>query len=229
MLLFSPCAQISEVKPAIVIQCVLYVMYRWGFIKCFRFDNGLPFGDPKRERLSACALHLIARGCQVKFNPLRTPTKNAKVERCHGTTSRWADAKNAKNFQEFYENLNYAVIAQRERLPSRVCNHLTRIEFYPQLFSNSRKYNPADFDKNRVFRALTKTVFYRKVSKASQISIYGKTYTVGGKHNRGKKLTISLITKNNKPYWQCLNENKELVKQIFAQNLDDETYFKLFI
>ena len=204
-------------------------MYRWGFIKCFRFDNGIPFGDPKRERLTSCALHLIARGCQVKFNPPRTPTKNAKVERCQGTTGRWADAKRSKNFQEYYKNLNYAVIAQRERLPSRVCNHLTRIESYPQLLSNPRKYSPSDFDKKRVFKILTETKFYRKVSKPGQINIYGKRYTVSGKENRGKKLTITLIIKNNQPFWHCEDENKILIKQILAQNIDDGTYFKLFI
>ena len=202
-------------------------MYRWGFIKCFRFDNGLPFGDPKRERFTSCALHLIARGCQVKFNPPRTPTKNAKVERCQGTTGRWADAKQSKDFKEYYKNLNYAVIAQRERLPTRVCNHLTRIEFYPKLLSNPRRYNPRDFDKKRVFRILAGIKFYRKVSKVGQIDIYGKRYSVGSTKNSRKKLTITLIIKNDKPYWYCVDENKKFIKQILAQHLEDETYFKL--
>lgn len=201
-------------------------MYRWGHIKCFRFDNGRPFGDPKRETISPLALHLIARGCQVMFNPPRTPTKNAKVERCQGTTGKWADAKNAANIEVFRQNLDYAVIAQRERFPTRVCAGKTRVEFYPSLLSNPRKFNSLDFDKNRVYRFLLKGQWYRKVSQVGQISLFAKNYQVGFAY-RKQEITIKLSFHEDyqQLYWQCYDAQQQLIKSIKAQNLMDGSYF----
>lgn len=201
-------------------------MYRWGHIKCFRFDNGRPFGDPKRESRTACALHLIARDCQVMFNPPRSPTKNAKVERCQGTTGKWSDPKNCKNIEELRTALEFAVQTQRERYRSRVCNGKTRMQYYPELATNPRRYNPLDFDINRVFRYLETGKWYRTVSSVGQISIFGRLYQAGFKH-KGKDLIIKFRLENGQPYWLGYDKKQCLVAKLLAQNFADGSYMDL--
>lgn len=226
MLFFFPCAHISQVSPKAAIDCALYVMHRWGHIKCFRFDNGLPFGDPNRKCFTPCALNLVARGCEVLFNPPRSPTRNAKVERNQGTTGRWADAKNSADFSAFYDNLNYAVNAQREKFPSRVCDNLTRLQYYPQLESNSRKYNPLDFDEQRIYKKLAKAKWFRKVASNGLINIFGKAFSIGMKNN-GQMVRVQLIVENNEPFWQCYDEKLQPIAKKHAVNLADGSYYHL--
>jgi len=226
MLSFSPCARISEVSPREALDCALYVMYRWGYIRCFRFDNGRPFGDPRRENITPCALNLIARGCEVKFNSPRRPTQNAKVERCQGTTGRWADAKRSADIDEFQENLEYAVIAQRERLPTRVCQGITRAQCYPGLFKNPRRYNPCDFDLRRVFQHLAKGKWHRKISKVGQLEMFAERYQVGYAHRR-KSVSVVLKMEGQKPYWYCSDKTQTFLAKVYAKNIANGNYLNL--
>lgn len=202
-------------------------MYRWGHIKCFRFDNGRPFGDPKRETFSPLALHLVARGCEVLFNPPRTPTKNAKVERCQGTTGKWADAANSENLEIFRANLDYAVIAQREAYKTRVCNGKTRMEYYPQLKTNIRKFNRQNFEGQRVLKFLEKGKWYRKVSAVGQISLFSAKYQVGFQY-KNQELSIKLSIEDNMATWLCYDDKQNLIQQLPATNLNDGSYFNCY-
>jgi len=226
MLSFSPYARICEVPVEEVFDSLLYLMYRWGHIKCFRFDNGRPFGDPKRETLSPCALNLIARGCQVMFNPPRRPRKNSKVERSQGTTGRWSDAKSCQDIEAFRVALDYAVIAQRERLKTRVCNKKTRAEYYPQLFTNPRRYNSQDFDIQRVLEFLKKGQWYRTVSQVGQVNMFAKTYQVGYPY-RNQRVAVRMEVHQQKPHWCFYDDKKVLLRKCFAENIANETYFNL--
>lgn len=221
---FFPCARISEVPITEILDCTLYVMYRWGHIKCFRFDNGRPFGDPKRETFSPLALHLVARGCEVLFNPPRTPTKNAKVERCQGTTGKWADATNSQDLEAFRENLEYAVVAQREKYKTRVCQGKTRMGFYPQLNSNVRRFNRKDFDVHRALKFLEQGKWYRKVSSVGQISLFSRKYQVGFQY-RDQDISIKLSLQQGKAFWNCYDNKQNLIQQLYADNLNDGSYF----
>lgn len=223
---FSPYARMCEVPAEAALQCALYVMYRWGYIRCFRFDNGLPFGDPRRQSVTPCALNLVARGCDVLFNSPRTPTQNAKVERCQGTTARWSDARQSANIEQFRANLDYAVIAQRERLPSRVCQGLTRAAYYPGLFSNPRRYDPTDFDLARVYQYLAEGQWYRKVSSHGQASMFSQVYQVGFAH-RHCKVQVNLQIENQLPYWCFFDEKQNLIYRALAENLVDGSYLNV--
>lgn len=216
----------SEVAPKEALECALYVMYRWGHINCFRFDNGRPFGDPQRQVLSPCALNLIARGCEVKFNPPRTPTKNAKVERSQGTTGNWSDAGSCEDHEHFSKSLDYAVVAQRERSKTRVCKGLTRAQFYPELFTNPRKYNPTDFDPQRIFKYLAKGTWHRTVSQIGRTLMFGFMYQVGYRH-RGKKIVVKLEIDNHQPFWCFYDENQQLLNKLLAGNIASGTYYDL--
>lgn len=220
---FSPYASIIEVPPLLALEGLLSVLQKWGHIKCFRFDNGRPFGDPKRESVSPLALHIIARGCQVIFNPPRTPTRNAKVERSQGTTARWGDAKSCANFQAFQQSLQYAVVAQRDKLPSRVCEGKTRAEYYPQLYQNPRPYDPKDFNVQRAYQYLAQGQWNRKVGTNGQVAVFGTTYQVGGQ-NRHKNVVIKLDVEDEKPFWSFYDEDNQLLARLEALNLIDRQY-----
>jgi hypothetical protein len=203
-------------------------MHRWGHIGCFRFDNGLPFGDPQKVRRTPCALNLVARGCGVVINPVCTPTRNAKVERCQGTTGRWGDAGSCENIEEFAQALEYAVTAQRERLKTRVCKGRARMEFHPGLATNPRKYDGQDFDLHRVFKYLERGLWHRRVSKVGQTVIFGKKYQVGFQF-RNQPITIKCKVIDSKPYWLCFDEQQVLIKNLLAQNIWDGSYLDLSI
>lgn len=201
-------------------------MYRWGFIRGFRFDNGRPFADPTRKSLTPIALHLIGKGCKVKINPPRSPKKNAKVERCQGTTGKWADAAKCADIEEFRRNLEYAVQAQRERLRSRVCGNRTRAEYYPELFRNIRRYDPTDFDLRRVFAHLATASWERQVSSVGTASVFGAEYQVGYKY-RNQKVITKLEYEGEKPFWLFMDTDLKPLVRLHAPILANPKYYYL--
>lgn len=202
-----------------VFDTVLYILFQWGFIQALRFDNGRPFGDPTRQSLSPCAMRLIAMGIQVIFNPARSPKRNSKVERTQGTTCRWADPGQSANLEEFQKNLDFAVIAQRELLPTRVCNGQTRIQKYPGLLRNMRKYDPTDFDVQRLYDFLAKGVWKRTVSTQGVASVFGKDYQVG---YASRKSEVTVRFDPQQRAWQFYDEENNLLKTFKAKGMDHQ-------
>jgi len=201
-------------------------MHQWGFIKCFRFDNGRPLGDPKREVIPPAALNILALGSQVLYNPPRSPTKNAKVERNQGTTGKWADASKCANIKEFKTSLKYAVLAQRELYSTRTCQGKTRAEYYPELFNNPKKFDATDFDQQRIYRFLEKGTWFRTLNPQGQVRMFAKRYTVGYQF-RGQDVSVKLAIQKKQPFWMCYNEQQKLIAKVFAQNLADGSYYDL--
>ena len=216
---FFPYSGIDQVPVAAVFEVLLFVMWRWGFIQCFRFDNGRPFGDPTRQSLSPCALHLIALSCQVFFNPARSPTANAKVERTQGTTGRWADAANCADHRAFQQALDYAVRAQRELLPTRVCQGRTRAERFPALFQNLRRYHSTDFDIQRVYRFLAQGTWYRKISSQGVAQVFGQVCRIG-RHYRSQQVSVKFDPVQ--VAWLFRDENGSTIAVCPAQNLNEQ-------
>lgn len=131
---------------------------------------------PSRESFSVLHLCLVAHGIHLKLNPPRTPTRNAKVERNQGTTSRWSEVTKCKDYLDLQIRLNQAVVDQRENYPTRVCQGKTRIEAYPELKSNPVRFNPWDFDVKRIYRFLAKGEWIRKVSDRGVLVLFGNKY-----------------------------------------------------
>jgi transposase InsO family protein len=219
---FSPYARISQVPVEAVFDTVRYVMFRWGFIPVFRVDNGSPFGDPSRQAMSALHLHLLALGVRLKLNPPRSPTKNAKVERNQGTTARWADPSNCTDYLHLQQNLNQAVIDQRENFETRTCKGKTRAEKYPALFENPKRFHPDDFDANRVYATLAKGSWQRKVSAQGVVTLFSQTYQVGFKH-RHTTVTANFSEQTNE--WVFKNKRGEIITSKSARNLDSNAIF----
>ncbi len=196
-----------------------YVLWRWGFVHCFRTDNGLPFGDPTRQSLTPLNLCLRAFGIAVKLNPARSPRKNAKVERNQGTTARWADPARCEDCLDLQWQLDRAVLDQRENFPTRTCKGKTRAAQFPELFSNTRKFDPGDFDTARTYLHLAQGSWQRKVSNVGTTDVFGSTYQVGYQH-RSQVLTVTFDAQGLT--WKFSNERGELLKEIPADNLTEK-------
>ncbi len=202
-----------------------YLLWRWGFILCFRTDNGLPFGDPTVQSLTPLNLCLRALGIAVKLNPRRSPRKNAKVERNQGTTARWADPEQCRDYLELQSQLNQAVTDQRENYHTRTCKGKTRAEQYPELFSNPRKFNPKDFDMKRVYEHLSSGSWQRKTSSVGVANMFGAIYQVGHPH-RNKELTV-LFEKNKIQWMFCDTQNGSVLKSLPAKNITEKNILLL--
>jgi hypothetical protein len=197
-------------------------MFRWGFIPTFRADNGLPFGDPSRQALSALNLHLLGLGIQVKLNPPRSPVKNAKVERNQGTTVRWADPAACADYIAFQLQLNRAIEDQREHYPTRTCQGATRAQTFPALFDKMKRFHPETFEVQRVYKHLGKGSWERKVSSQGVIALFARDYQVGFKH---RNTTINVVFDPIDVKWVFKNKKGEVMKREHPKNLSHEEIF----
>lgn len=209
-----------------IFDTVRYLMFRWGFIGCFRADNGAPFGDPSRRSLSALNLCLRAYGIHVKLNPPRQPRKNAKVERNQGTTCRWADPKSCKDYLDFQQQLNQAVIDQREVFKTRVCKGKTRAEYFPGLFTNPNRFNVHGFFPHITYEHLATGCWNRKVSKDGTTRLFSDNYQVGRPHRR-KEVNISFDP--NEIQWVFKDRYGNSLKNMKANNLSPDLIRNLSI
>lgn len=158
------------------------------------------------------------------FNPPRTPTRNAKVERCQGTTGRWVDAASCADAEAFKANLAYAVTAQRERLKTRVCQGKTRAAYYPELFTNPNRFDANDFQWSRIYEHLAQGRWYRIVSSGGQSEMFGTTYQVGQMH-KGTEVVVKFEVIVDRPYWAFYDHQSKLLRRCEAKNLIERSYF----
>jgi hypothetical protein len=193
-------------------------MFRWGFISFFRADNGAPFGEPTRQAFSALYLLLCALGIGVKLNPPRTPTKNAKVERNQGTTARWAQPHQCADYLDLQQKLDQAVLIQRELYPTRTCKGKTRLEAFPQLLSNPKRFHLADFDLNRVLKHLAGGTWQRTISSQGATNMFGQKYQVGYPF-RGLDITVYFDPENT--HWVFKDKRGKIIKSLPATNLTE--------
>lgn len=216
MPLFSPHSRINQVPVTQIFDAVRYLMFRWGFIGTLRADNGAPFGDPTRQALSPLNLALCALGIGVKLNPPRSPVKNAKVERCQGTISRWADPAACQDHLELQSRLDQVTLDQRQHYPSRTTHNKSRAQAYPALLNNPKRFHLQDFEMRRVYQRLAKGTWQRKVSAQGVTDLFGKSYQVGYRH-RGKTVTVKFEPATTE--WIFYDEKGDLLKKIMASNL----------
>lgn len=165
-------------------------------------------------------LCLVAHGIHLKLNPPRTPTRNAKVERNQGTTSRWSEVTKCKNYLDMQRRLSQAVIDQREHYPTRVCQGKTRIETYPELNTNPVKFNSWDFELERVYRFLAKGEWIRKVSDRGVLVLFGHKYQLTSK-NKDKEVIVRMNP--DKGMWSFYDKIGKLLLSLPAKGVTENT------
>lgn len=218
MLLFFPHKYIRQVSHEAVYDTVRYVLWRWGRCYFFRVDNGSPFGVPSRQSLSILHLCLVAHGVNLKLNPPRTPTRNAKVESNQGTTARWCEPHKCTNFLDLQEQLNEVVIDQRERFATRVCQGRTRMQAHPGLAKNPARFNSADFDLARVHRLLARGQWQRVVSDRGSVVLFDQLYQLTAK-NKGKQVTARFNLRTI--HWDFYDQRGQLLISLKAKGLSE--------
>lgn len=114
--------------------------------------------------------------------------------------------------------MDRAVLDQRENFPTRTCKGKTRAAQFPELFSNTRKFDPGDFDITRAYLHLAQGTWQRKISSVGSTDMFGRTYQVG--HNlRSHVLTVTFDAQ--RLTWNFCNERGELLKTVPADNLTE--------
>lgn len=193
---------------------------QWGLPHHIRVDNGKPFGDPQRCSIPELALWLTGLGIEVIWNRPRTPKDNAKVERMQATTSRWTEAEQCYSCSELQVKLDRAAVIQREQYPLRRVGQKSRKELYPELWTNSRTYNPQTaFDSNRLHTYLSQLSFVRKVNKKGVFNFYAQRVYVGCSHNN-KTLCIRYDMDSHR--FRLMDQTNTTIGYIQADNFSQE-------
>jgi len=185
-------AVMASTKLDSAIQIVNECFSRWGLPKQIKIDNGWPFVHPNNKRVPTIAkLWWIGLGIKVIQNPPGCPQQNGIVECLQGTICRWAGPCNQQSIEELQQRIDEESDFQRNhyRIPSK--QNKTRIELYPELETNPRKYNPELFDINRVYKFLSEKVWIRKVKNKGMMKFFAHQIWVGRKFGH-HEVTVTL-------------------------------------
>lgn len=148
------------------------------------------------------------------------------------TTQNWASIDKAINGVILQQQLDIAIINQRAFFKVRRLRGKTRMEVFPQINSNIRKYtNEIEYEQQifslqKVFQALAKWQFVRILSKSGQFSLYKQVYYLD--YKRAK--TYVMIKFNIKNIeWDITDTNGNHLKSIKIKNFDLENILNLTI
>lgn len=173
--------------------------------------------DPQRKRMTVLSMWLTGLGIKVILNRPRRPTDNAKVERMQQTTKNWADIKNCMNAHQLQEYLNEVIEIQRAHYKVRRLGNRTRLECYPNIMNNPRKYNRVEFDAQLVYQELAQWQFVRQTSNTGQFSLYGHIYYIGKQY---AKQFVVIKFNPNTLNWDICDASGIAIKSIAAKNID---------
>lgn len=179
------CRTVSEFPQQAGIQAVNDCLKKWGLPENIKIDNGLPFVNPKyRTQPTIAKLWWTGLGINVIQNRARCPQQNGVVECLQGVLCSWSNPKAQENKEALQKRLNQESLFQREqyRIPAK--GYKTRIEIYPELKTNSRKYNPDKFDMKLVYKYLSKFVWKRTVKQNGMLKLFSNTLYAGEKNYR---------------------------------------------
>lgn len=186
------CRQVPEMDLRSTTQGINLCFERWGLPQCIKIDNGLPFVLPQSLTLPTKAkMWWIGLGIQVIQNKVRCPQQNGAVEGSQGVLSSWSNPSGCENAEELQQRLDQESDFQRNyyHMPNRA--NFTRIELYPELEQNSRKYDPADFNINNVYTYLSKQVWQRSVKNSGEVKFFGVHIYVGQRYAK-ERVTVTL-------------------------------------
>jgi len=179
------CQRVAEIPLQDAIQTVNSCFKRWGLPKEIKIDNGYPFVHPNYMDMPTRAkLWWIGLGIKVTQNRPRCPQENGVVECLQGIMNSWSNPKGCTSIEEFQKRLDEESDFQRNhyRIPAK--KNKTRIECYPELETNPRRYDPQKFDMKLVDQYLSKQVWTRRLCKNGELSFYGKRNYIGIQHAR---------------------------------------------
>ena len=194
--------------------------------KSVRVDNGKPLGEPHRKSISEMALWMEGLGIQVIFNRPRRPTDNSKVERIQQTSAKWIELDKVDSNTELEKALKQISTRHIQTYKVRRLGNKTRIDVFPELTTNSRKYEHTAFNPKLAYQRLEKWTFSRKTSAIGQFSIYGQVYYLGKKF---AKQIVNVHFNAEKISWIVKDDKAEIIKEIKAKNFTKQNLLNLSI
>lgn len=189
-------AYMGEINELIALRDINRLFARWGLPESIKIDNGWPFVNPSKKELPTLSkLWWVGLGIEVIQNPPRQPQHNGTVENLQGTLASWANPKGQSSIAALQQRLDEESEFQRNHYPVTAKGNKTRIELYPELLTNERKYDPKDFDINRVYEYLSDFVWSRQVNQGGYTNINGNRYYIG-KAYKGQPIDVYFDPQN---------------------------------
>jgi len=160
----------SQICPRSATQIVNKCFERWGLPQEIKIDNGYPFVNPNYMNIPTKAkLWWIGLGINVIQNTPGVPQENGAVECLQGICSRWVNPILIECEYKLQRSLNEVSDFQRNDYQIPGLGYQTRIELYPELEENPRKYDPQALSAN-----LGKSNQRKRQSKKKEVSIFSE-------------------------------------------------------
>ena len=151
----------------------------------------MPFANrEKREIPTLAQLWWIGLGIEVQLNHFGVPQQNGTVEGLQGIGRRWSAPHLYETLEDYQVRINETALFQREQFRIRKFADKTRKELYPELWENPRKYDPSNFDIQKVYDNLSKRVWRRTVNTGGSFRFWTLQFYIG-KAFIGQDITIT--------------------------------------
>lgn len=213
----------SEVPQALMAAAINRCFEIEGLPKCIKIDNGEPLVYPaERDLPTLTVLWWIGLGIEVIYNKPRCPQQNGTIEGLQGICSRWSDPARKASIEALQSAVNEANRIQRCVYRIRKQKYQTRMQLYPQLATNPRRFDLQAFDFHRVKVYLAQKVWQRKVKKNGCIKLYKKEIYVA-LHCVGQSLTVTYDPVESQ--WVIRAANGTLLKTSTKALITEEMIF----
>lgn len=208
--LFSPQGRVAELSEKEVAIAINACFAAEGLPKRIKIDNGLPLARPQQIDVPTLTeLWWTGLGIEVIRNRPACPQQNGTVEGLQGICARWAQPQLCNSLQSLQKEVNEANRIQRHVFLVPKKKHQTRAALYPQLETNPRAYDPANFSMARVRETLAQRVWKRSVHTSGTIRFCGEVFYIGRQFAH-LEVTITLDPINH--LWLIRNTKGELLK-----------------
>lgn len=198
-------ASVQEVKRAAQVtlpkmnQAINQVFERWGLPQSIKVDNGYPIVIPAtKDRPTLIKLWWIGLGIEVIQNSLGRPQENGAVECLQGICYNWVNPKMIETPQQLQSDLDKMSDFQRNHYKIPKKGMRTRIECYPELETNPRKYDPENFNMDLVWDFLDNQIWTRKVNRNGEVLFFGNRIYLNKKHMH---MDVSITLNPNNKCW----------------------------
>lgn len=155
----------------------------FGLPKAIQVDKDSVFIDNTSKSPFSSSIHLflIGLGIELCFINVSPPLKQAMVERSHQTMDgQVTKGQQYDNWQQLFRNTNKRRKRMNDQYPSRSLGKKAPLQVFPKARHSNRPYcvekEEELMDFKRVYKYLTKCVWYRKISKVKTISLDSSIY-----------------------------------------------------
>lgn len=208
--ILQDCRIVNSMSEQSVIQSINTCFETWGLPKQIKIDNGHPFVTPGyRDVPTKSKMWWIGLGIQVIQNQPRCPQQNGAVECLQGIMKNWSNPKAQQCIKDLQQRLDQESDFQRNHYQIPAKGNQTRIELYPSLQNNPRRYDPDKFDIALVYAFLSEQVWNRSINSGGKVNMMGIEIYISYKM---KKQPVTVTFDLFEQKWLIRKENGTLLK-----------------